>query len=158
MDSESKLYIERAENELVLSEAIFNLSYDDKLKTSFKIQNNMTFYSAVINHAYYCIFYSAKALLLLKDIKTESPEEHRKTMLEFEKLAESGFIDKKLIQIYKDLSMKADALLNIFAKEKSKRGQYTYKKLPQANMNPAKESIFNAKIFFKNINAMLEKS
>lgn len=32
----------------------------------------------------------------------------------------------------------------------------TYKRLAQANEEPAEESISNAKIFFKNINALCE--
>ena len=91
-----------------------------------------------------------------KNIITNPPEEHRKTLDEFEKLTLSGEIDFELLKIYKEIVIKADELLGIFRKEKSKRGQFTYKKLPQANLEPAEESLNNAEKFFKNINLMLQ--
>lgn len=77
--------------------------------------------------------------------------------MEFEKLTFSGEIDVELLKIYKEIVIKADELLGIFRKEKSKRGKFTYKKLPQANLEPATESLTNAEKFFKNINLMLQK-
>ena len=158
MDSDRKevLYIERAKNELDLAKAIFKLSTDTKLKSEFELKEDSTFFSNVISNSYYCIFYSAKALLQTKNIITNPPEEHRKTLDEFEKLTLSGEIDFELLKIYKEIVIKADELLGIFRKEKSKRGQFTYKKLPQANLEPAKESLNNAEKFFKNINLMLQ--
>lgn len=158
MDSDRKeaLYIERAKNELDLSKAIFKLSTDTKLKPEFELKDDSTFFSNVISNSYYCIFYTAKALLQTKNIITNPPEEHRKTLDEFEKLTLSGEIDFELLKIYKEIVIKADELLGIFRKEKSKRGRFTYKKLPQANLEPAKESLTNAEKFFKNINLMLQ--
>jgi len=158
MDSGHKeiLYIERAKNELELAKAIFKLSTENKLKLEFELKEDSTFFSNVISSSYYCIFYSAKALLLTKNITTDPPEEHRKTLDEFEKLAFSGEIDAELLKIYKEIVIKADELLGIFRKEKSKRGRFTYKKLPQANLEPAKESLNNAEKFYKNINLMLQ--
>lgn len=158
MDSVVKLYMERAENELVLAESLFLLSSDENLqREKFKLEKHFTFYSAVISHAYYCIFYSAKAVLLLKNIKTEPPNEHKKTLKMFKKyLVDTGFIDISLLKIYKTAVLKADALLHIFSLEKSKRGHFTYQRLPQANKEPAEESLKNAKTFFKNINVIIE--
>ena len=87
---------------------------------------------------------------------TEPPEEHRKTLNEFEKLVIISEIDKELLKIYRDISVKADELLGIFIIEKSKRGRFTYKKLPQANIEPAQASLRNAKRFLKNINLMIK--
>lgn len=157
-DRREKLYLERAKNELDLAKSIFKIFIESKLKLEFELKENTTFFSNVISNAYYCIFYSAKALLLTKNIITEPPEEHKKTLEEFEKLALSGEIDKELLIIYKSIVVKADELLGIFRKEKSKRGKFTYKKLPQANLEPAKESLTNAEKFFKNVNLMIQKS
>jgi uncharacterized protein (UPF0332 family) len=159
MDSDHKeiLYLERAKNELNLAKAIFKLSNNKKLKLEFELKEDSTFFSNVISNAYYCIFYSAKSLLYKKGIVTESPDEHKKTLEEFEKLAISGEIDIELLKIYKSIVIKADELLGIFKREKSKRGNFTYKKLPQANLEPAKESIENAEKFFKNINLIIKK-
>lgn len=154
-----KLYLERADNELVLSESLFRISSNALLQQSqLKIEKTTTFYSAVITHAYYSIFYSAKAILLLKGIKTKPPEEHRKTLRAFTGLVKSGFVDKQLLKIYEDVVVKAEVLVDIFALEKKKRGKFTYHKLPQANKQPALESLENAKLFFKSINAIVEQA
>ncbi len=156
-DHREILYLERAKNELDLSKAIFKLSLDSRLKLEFELKEDATFFSNVISTAYYCIFYSAKALLANKGIETRPPEEHRKTLEEFERLANSGHIDAELLRIYKSIVVKADELLGIFRREKSKRGKFTYRKLPQANLEPAKESKENAEKFFRNINLILKR-
>lgn len=154
-DHKQTLYLERAKNELDLVKAIFKLSTNKKLKSEFELKEDTTFFSNVISNSYYCIFYSAKAILHFKGITTEPPEEHKKTLKAFEKLVISGEIDVELLKIYKSLAVKADELLGIFMKEKNKRGKFTYKKLPQANQQPAKESIDNAEKFLKNINLII---
>ena len=159
MDSDNKevLYLERAKNEIELARAVFKISTDNTIKTSLEIKESSTFFSNVINNSYYCIFYSAKALLESKGITTKVPDEHRKTLHEFEKLVLSGEIDAYLLEIYKKVVIKADALLGIFVKERSKRGEFTYKKLPQANLEPAKESLENAETFLKSINLIIKR-
>jgi len=155
-DHKETLYLERAKNELDLARATFKLSTNKKLKIEFELKEDTTFFSNVISNSYYCIFYSAKAILHSKGITTEPPEEHKKTLEAFEKLVMSGEIDVELLKIYKSLAVKADELLGIFIKEKNKRGKFTYKKLPQANLQPAKESIDNAEKFVKNINLIIQ--
>lgn len=158
MDTVVDLLIERAESELELARAVFTVSQNSSIKMQLGVNENSTFYSAVISHSYYCIFYSAKAALLLKGIKIDAPEEHKKALEAFEKeLVDTGFIDIKLLEIYKKAIISADTLLSIFSIEKSKRGKFTYHKLSPANIAPAGESLENAKIFFKNINAIVER-
>ena|SRR3989344_6455880 len=152
-----KLYLERAENELILAKAIFTLTQDEKLqKETFEIKSPFTFYSAVISHAYYCIFYSAKAYLLKKGIKVEAPEEHRKTYEEFKKLVLEGIIDVELLKFYEQAMIRAERLLGIIKAEKKKRGDFTYQIIPQANQEPAKESLDNAREFFRHIYNLCE--
>jgi uncharacterized protein (UPF0332 family) len=131
------------------------ISNDKEMQVSTFGMKEDTYYSAAISHAYYSIFYAAKAYLLLKGIKTEAPEEHKKTLCEFEKLTDAGEIDTELLMIYKSMIVRADELLGIFRHEKSKRREFTYKKLPQANLEPARESIANAGKFFRNINLLI---
>jgi uncharacterized protein (UPF0332 family) len=158
MDTDkSNLYLQRAKNEINLANAIFKISTDNKLKLDLELKEDSTFFSNVISNSYYCIFYSAKALLESRGIKTEMPDEHKKTLEEFEKIVNSGEIDKELLIIYKSLLIRADELLGIFQKEKKKRGEYTYYKLPQSNMDPAKESLNNAQKFLKNINLIIQR-
>ncbi|MBU4502498.1 MAG: hypothetical protein KKA79_07915 [Nanoarchaeota archaeon] len=147
-----KLYLERSENELKLARIIFKISNNNKIQLNvFNIAEPETYYSSVISHSYFSIFYSAKAYLTKKRILTKAPEEHRKTFEEFKKFVEKGEIDLELLKIYKKLLVRADTLLGIFSREKKKRGHFTYKTLPQSNKEPAKESIERARTFFKHI-------
>ncbi len=158
MDTLVDLYIERAQNELELAKSVFSISQSSDMKSRLGLREGATFYSAVINHAYYCIFYSTKAILLAKGIKIDAPEEHRKTLEAFEKeLVNTGYMDMKLLEIYRKIVIQANTLLGIFSLEKSKRGKFTYHKIAQANIGPAEESLENAKMFFKNICAIIEK-
>jgi len=158
MDSKVKIYLERAENEFRLARAVLNLSTKENLKIELLANPDDTFYSAVISHAYYSIFYSAKAILLSKGIKTETPEEHKKTFFAFkENFVDSGLLDKEMIRIYDDIIVKADELLSLFAYEKWKRGHFTYRTIAQANIEPAQESIDNTIKFLSNIKVVLEK-
>ena len=157
MDSMVKLYIHRAENEIVVAEKVKEMSDYDDVREFMKIGKDMIFYSAVISHSYYSIFYAAKALLLTKGIRTDSPEVHKKTLDTFkEHFVDTGILDVKLLEIYKKMIVRADELLQIFKEEKKKRGDFTYKTLPQANQEPAVDSIKNAKTFVSNIKKISE--
>ena len=158
MDSMVKIYLDRSLNELSQAKLLFAISNDNEKKQEFQIEEEMTFYSGAISHAYYSIFYSAKAILLTKGIKTTAPEVHKKTYEVFkEKFVDSGIIDSELLMIYEKMIVKADELLQIFKDEKWKRGHYTYKTIPQANKGPAEESINNASKFIRNIKMIIEK-
>jgi uncharacterized protein (UPF0332 family) len=151
------LYLRRAQNELNLSLIILKISDNKDLQISTFGMKQDTYYSAAISHAYFSIFYAAKAYLMLKGIKTEAPEEHRKTFDAFSKLVETGVIDVELLKIYREMFVKADALLQIFEREKGKRGKFTYRRISQANREPATESVNNAKFFYKNMFELCEK-
>jgi uncharacterized protein (UPF0332 family) len=157
MSDTAELYLDRAENELIAAQILFEVSSNPRLqREQFRLEKDFTFYSLVIGHAYYCIFNCAKALLITEDIKTEPPDIHKKTFEAFEKhLVKTGKLDVRLLKIYRNMAIRAEELLGIFSKEKSKRGQFTYRKLPQANIAPAKESLDNASFFFKNSNRIL---
>ncbi|MEK6969298.1 MAG: hypothetical protein AABW48_02625 [Nanoarchaeota archaeon] len=157
MNGEAELYLQRAENELVAAQMLFEVSSNPALqKEQFKLEKYFTFYSTVIGHSYYSIFYSAKALLVKQGIKIEAPEVHKKTLEAFEKyLVNTGKLDLELLRIYQKMIIRADDLLGIFSIEKRKRGEFTYQKLPQANKEPAQESLNNASLFFKNSSKIL---
>ncbi len=152
MDSMVEIFMERADNEIMAAESLKKLSDELNIKGNFKLPKETTFYSAVISHAYYAIFYAAKAILLTKSIKTSAPEVHKKTCESFERIfVKTGLLDKKLLEIYNDLMLKASNLLEIFKDEKWKRGNFTYHVIPQANKTPAEESLNNAKFFVSTI-------
>jgi len=156
MDSMVSIYLQRAEDEFLLAEKDMELSLSQEIKEILGIQKEKTFFNSVISHAYYCIFYTAKAYLLSKKIKTMPPEEHKKTYMEFQKAVLTGKIDKQLIQIYETETIKAEALLRILFTEKRKRGIFTYNVKSEANIPYAKESISNAKAFAATIKAIIK--
>ena len=152
-----KLYIHRAENEIKLAEIIFVISEEPNIqKETFKVNDPETYFSAVIAHSYYSIFYGAKAYLLKKGIEVSAPEEHKKAYAEFKKFVETGELDVELLKIYQEALVRAEYLLGIFEEEKKKRGKFTYRTMPQANKEPAKESIEHAKTFYKHIFILLQ--
>ena len=157
MDLNYNLYLERANNEIKFADIALIVSNNKELQVNvFKIEQPETYYSSVISHAYYCIFYSAKAYLAKKGIKTEAPEEHKKTYEEFRRLVFQSIVDKELLKIYDDIIVKADTLLGIFKTEKKKRGEFKYQKLSQANLEPANKRLENAKTFLKHIRKLCE--
>ncbi len=150
------MYIHRAENEIKLAEIIFTISEKPSLqRETFKVNEPETYFSAAIAHSYYSIFYGAKAYLAKKEVKVTAPEEHKKAFDEFKKFVESGELDVELLIIYQEAIVRAEHLLGIFKEERKKRGNYTYRTIPMANKEPAKESIENAKTFFKHMIALL---
>ncbi len=152
MDSDTKLYLERAQNELKLAEITMQLSINKDIQNKILgVDKPDTYFSSVITHAYYSIFYIAKGYLIMKGIVTKAPEEHKKTYDEFKKLVSQGVVDKELLELYEDVLIKAEKLLGIFKIEKKKRGEFTYQRIAQANLEPAKESLENAKTFLKHI-------
>lgn len=158
MDSMVKIYVQRALNEISVAKLLFEVSNNKDKKEDFNIEEETTFYSAVISHSYYSIFYAAKAILLTKNIKTSAPEVHKKTYEAFkEQFVDSGVLDIELLTIYKKMIVRADELLQIFKDEKWKRGHFTYKTIPQANKDPANQSMQNAINFLKNIRTIIEK-
>ncbi len=158
MDLMIRIYLDRAGNEMFAAGALKRLSEEERAKRDFDIPPDMTFYSSVISHAYYAIFYAAKALLLAKGIRTSSPEIHKKTYEAFKKeLVETGILDVKLLEIYREIAVRADALLEIFKEEKGKRGRFTYATISQANIIAAEDSLRNAKFFVANIGKVIEK-
>lgn len=155
MDSKTKLYLERGENELLLAKVNFDISTNPKFKSNLGISPEKTFFNDVISQAYYAIFYAAKAFLCSRNIETSMPEEHKKTYDEFMILVDSGIIDAKLWKIYQEEATKAEVLLKIFFDEKRKRSIFTYNVLSEANIPYAKESINNAKTFVSMIKVMI---
>jgi uncharacterized protein (UPF0332 family) len=158
MDSEVELYILRAEDEFLLSQNDMTISTDEKTKEFLGIPKDKTFFYSVISHAYYSIFYAAKAYLFARSIKTSTPNEHQKTYKELRKLAKKGILDKELWRIYEAEIVKADYLLKIFKLEKKKRGTFIYQIKSEANIPFAKESIENARNFILSIKAIIGHS
>jgi uncharacterized protein (UPF0332 family) len=156
MDSRVRLYLDRAENEIIISRANFDISMSAELKTMLKIQPERTFFNDVISQCYYAIFYTAKAYLISRGIETAPPEEHKKTYEEFARFVNSGKIDRQLLEIYSLEKEKAAVLLDIFRSEKKKRGRFTYNVNANANIPFARESLERSRIFVSLLKAITE--
>jgi uncharacterized protein (UPF0332 family) len=156
MESMSKLYMQRAEDEYLLSMSDMKISTEVSAKEIMGIPKDKTFYYSVISHAYYSIFYAAKAYLIQKGVETKSPEEHKKTYEAFKRFVESKELDRELLSIYDAEFSKAEVLLKIFDNEKRKRGMFTYNVLSEANIPYAEKSILNAKKFVSTIKKITE--
>lgn len=157
MVSESKLYMQRSEDEILLSQKDLDCSTNNEIKEFLGITKEKTFYFSVISHAYYSIFYAAKAYLYTKGIITQAPDEHEKTYEKFKTFVDRGILDNELLRIYENEISKAVSLINIFFYEKGKRGRFTYNIKSEANLPFANESIQNAKRFVSVIKAIIEK-
>ena len=79
MDSKVELYLKRARTEINIGILLLRSS-GNRLLNDFDIPEDETFYSGVISHCYYSIFYSAKAILLTKGIDPKAPEIHKRTL------------------------------------------------------------------------------
>jgi len=152
---EVRLFLERSEDEFLLAKTDYMLSCDIMTKKNMGIPEYKTFYHSVISHAYFSIFYAAKAYLFNKKIKTHPPGEHQRTLKAFKNLVKEGIVDKELLNIYERELSKASTLLEIFQKEKEKRGYFTYNIQSEANIPFAQESLENARIFIASIKRLL---
>src|SRR3989344_809194 len=119
MDSKVEMFVKRARSEIDSAEILFQASENKKLKGNFKVNEDSTFYSGVISHSYYSIFYCAKAMLLTKKIETDAPEIHKKTLEKFKEIfIDTGLLDTKLLIIYQAMIVRAEALLEMYKAEK----------------------------------------
>ena len=159
MGSLIETYLDRANNEIMVAESLKRLSEKEEDKVNFDLPDDISFYSSVISHSYYAIFYATKAFLLMKGIVTKSPEVHKKTFDEFKKnFVDTKELDVSLLKIYRKMIVRADNLLEIFEDEKWKRGHFTYQTIPQANKEPAEDSLKNSKFFVSNIMKVIKES
>ena len=100
MDSNIDIALNRADNELLLARAVQLISENAKVKKeTFTLPEEITFYSAVISHAYYSIFYSVKAYLISKSITIPEQGQHNAIYQKFKQFVKKGEIDKELLVI-----------------------------------------------------------
>ncbi|MDD3175822.1 MAG: hypothetical protein PHU51_05075 [Candidatus Nanoarchaeia archaeon] len=156
MDIRVRGYLDRAENQLIIAKATFELSVNDKAKEAVFIPLDKTFFNNVISESYYAIFYTAKAYLLSLGIETSAPEEHKKTYKQFKELVKNKKLDEELFKIYDEESNKAENLLKIFFDEKRNRGRFTYNLSANANKPFAEQSIKNSIFFVSNLKKIIE--
>lgn len=152
MDSEVKIMLDRADNEIIAAKALKKLSEDEKAQQELSVPNKTTFYSSVISHSYYSIFYAARAYLISKGIKLSSEQGvHQQVYFQFKRIIIEEPSGKEMLELYEGIKTKAEVLLDIFSDEKRKRKMFTYETISQANRSPAEESIKNASTFFSHI-------
>jgi uncharacterized protein (UPF0332 family) len=155
---QSHLKWQKAVNDLALSQGLLKISTDEKLRDVLGYSKEATFFDWVIVSSYYSIFHAAQSLLGIKQIKITG-RLHRATLISF---AKHYIINKELAEelflIYEDAEKKANELLDIIEEEKQKRGLFQYHRLSRDNIEPAKESVENAKTFLEVIQKVLAKN
>lgn len=154
---QSHLKWSKATNDLLLAEGLLKISTSSKIKESLNYPDNTTFFDWVIVCSYYSIFHATQALLGIKSIKITNML-HKTTLIAFAKhFIINNELAEELFLIYKDSEKKAVELLDIFEEEKQKRGLFQYHRLSRNNLQPAKESINNAKTFLQAVQEILKK-
>lgn len=155
---QSHLKWQKAVNDLALAQGLLKISTDEKIKDALGYTKETTFFDWVIVSSYYSIFHAAQALLGIKKIKITG-RLHHATLISFVKhYIVNNELAKELFLIYEDAESKAKELLEIIEEEKQKRGMFQYHRLSKNNLEPAKESIENAKTFLAAIQEVLKKN
>jgi uncharacterized protein (UPF0332 family) len=154
----SNLKWQKAINDLSLAEGLLKVSTSEKIKDDLGYSKNITFFDWVIVTSYYSIFHAAQALLGLKKIKISS-RMHHATLIAFAKhFIVNGELEAELFLLYENAESKAGEMLDIFEEEKGKRGMFQYHRLSKNNLDSAKESVGNAKIFLEAVQEVLKKN
>lgn len=157
-DVQSHLKWQKAVNDLSLAEGILKISTNDKIKDILGYPKEKTFFDWVIVSAYYSIFHAAQALLGIKKIKIQG-RLHYATLIAFSKhYIVNNELAEELFLIYEDAEKKAKELLDIIEEEKQKRGLFQYHRLSKNNLEPAQESVENAKTFLAAMQEVLKKN
>ena len=147
----------KAVNDLSLAEALLKISTDAKVKKILDYSEETTFFDWVIVCSYYSIFHATQALLGMQGVKITN-RLHYATLVAFAKhFIINNELAEELFLIYEDAESKASELLHIFEEEKEKRGLFQYHRLSRSNLEPAKESIGNAKVFLQAVQEVLKK-
>ncbi|MBU2638913.1 MAG: HEPN domain-containing protein [Nanoarchaeota archaeon] len=148
----------KAQNNLKLAKAVFEMSISAKIKDVLKLKESDSFFDWSIQAAYYAMFHAANALLATKRVKITSIDSHASALYAFGKhFILSGELAEELFVIYGQAEEKAMALFSSLAEEKEKRGFSAYQRLSRMNMEPAEESIEHASEFLRAIGDVLAK-
>ena len=160
-------FIENAKNSLDSAKALFEISANDKIKSSLGF-SNFNGYLWVINASYYSMFYMARALLESIDIKIKSDESVH--FLVFNALIyyfySTGKLEKHFIEDLKNAGEesseilgkeKAREVISDYSSEKEKRSKFTYEMGEIAMKNKAETSLNRAKRFNEEVRKILGK-
>lgn len=155
---QSHIKWQKAINDLSLAEGLLKISNSKKIKDVLNFSKSISFFDWVIVCSYYSIFHATQALLGIKKIKITN-RIHHATIISFAKhYIINGELADEFFFIYEDAENKAKSLLEIFEKEKTKRGLFQYHRLSKNNFEPANESVNNAKTFLRAVNEVLVKN
>ena len=154
---QSHLKWSKAVNDLLLAESLLRISTDVKVKEILKFPNDATFFDWVVVCSYYSIFHATQALLGIKRVKIVK-RLHNATLIAFAKhFIINNELAEELFLVYENSEAKAAELLDIFEEEKQKRGLFQYHRLSRHNLEPAKESVDNARLFLQAVQEVLKK-
>lgn len=159
-------FLNNAKNSLNTARLIFDVSSDTELKEDLGYRNYNGFLW-VINSAYYCMFYNARALIENEGIKIKSKVSIHS--ITFDVLVYyfeiTGKLKKRLIEDFEEASEealevlgkeKSRKLIEDYFYEKNKRSKFTYEMGEIALKNKANTSLERAKKFNQEIRKILE--
>lgn len=149
----------KAQNNIKIGRAIFEISNNKKIKELLKLKEDDTFFDWVIQASYYAMYHAANGLLATKKIKIFRIDTHKATLYAFGKnFIITKELEDELFMMYEEAEQKALELFSSLAEEKQKRGFSAYERLSKMNIDPAKESLEHAQEFLKAIGEVLAKN
>ncbi len=152
------LMVKKANNNLKFAKTTLALCENNEVKDSLGLQEKDSFYDWVIVVAYYAMFHITQALLATKKIKITNIRVHEATLYAFaHNFILTKELEDELFFTYEDAEAKAEELFTSLSEERRKRGKFTYERLPQANKEPAEESITHATEFVREIETILKR-
>ncbi|MBI2670589.1 HEPN domain-containing protein [Candidatus Woesearchaeota archaeon] len=148
----------KAQNNLKHATTTFEISNNKSIKNTLKLREQDTFYDWTIQASYYTMFHAVNALLATKKIKISS-NVHMSTYYAFGKnFINTHELADDLFVMYGETEEKALELFSSLSEEKKKRGYAAYERLPKMNIEPAGESIKNARELLSVIGDILAKN
>ena len=166
-------FMANAESSLRTASVLQQISDEDSLKETLKVESNFESYLWVIVSSYYAMFYAATAILAKQGIKASGQIVHKVTadaLVHFfvsnEKLAklleqyeEAQTVGLELIgreELMKKMQKKADELIISYEGERKKRSKFQYDIGVQAKRGYAQTSLERARTFVFEINKLIK--
>lgn len=160
-------FIKNSKDSLDSAKVLFELSTDEKIKSTIGVPNFNGFLW-VINSSYYSMFYMARGLLESIGVKIKSDESIH--FLVFNALVyyfySTGKLEKHFIKDFENAQEesseilgkeKAKEIISDYSNEKEKRAKFTYELGEIAMKNKAETSLNRAKKFNEEIRKILGK-
>lgn len=166
-------FMANAESSLRTASILQQISDEDTLKETLKVESDFESYLWVIISSYYAMFYAATAILAKQGIKASGQIVHKVTadaLIHFfwsnaklakllEQYEETQTVGLELIgreELMKKMQKKADELIVSYESERKKRSKFQYDIGIQAKKGYAQTSLERARTFVFEINKLIK--